>query len=528
MLILLTCFIQGAVFSQSCLPNGIWFSTQEEIDNFQTNYPNCTKIEGYASIGGFSSTKINNLNGLNVLTSIGGYLSISFNDSLTNLTGLENIDSIGGNFHMEDNPILSSIAGLINLTSIGGEVVIKENDSLISLSGLDNIDPQSVTDLTIIDNNSLSVCEAQGICHYFSNPGGVLTVYNNAIGCNNPPEIASNCGINLTCLPYGDYHFYTQSEIDNFPIDYTNCSEISGNVFIEGENIFDLNGLNIIDNTEGELSISKTSLLSLSGLDNLENIGGNLIIANNNSLVSLAGLSKLDSIGDAVIIERNDSLESLFGLDSLYFIGRDLLINENDALTTLDGLSNLISIAHRLLIRNNYNLSDINNLSSVTSIGGTLRITSNINLSSLLGLENIDPGSINGLKIYWNTSLSDCEVQSICDYLASPNGSIEIHNNEIGCNTKEEILEACIAHIPNNSEIDITIYPNPASTELHVSKTNEHEINQIRIYNQFGQKVLERNEVKSYIDITNLMNGIYIIEIVSDNTSIQKKLIIKK
>ena len=64
-------FLQIAIFSQPCLPEGITFSSQEEIDNFQNNYPNCTEIEGDVIIEG---TEITNLNGLNILNSIGGFL----------------------------------------------------------------------------------------------------------------------------------------------------------------------------------------------------------------------------------------------------------------------------------------------------------------------------------------------------------------------------------------------------------------------------------------------------------------------
>ena len=31
---------------QGCLPEGIAFTTQEQIDNFQTDYPGCTEIFG--------------------------------------------------------------------------------------------------------------------------------------------------------------------------------------------------------------------------------------------------------------------------------------------------------------------------------------------------------------------------------------------------------------------------------------------------------------------------------------------------
>jgi len=57
--------------SQPCLPEGIEFNTQEQIDNFQTNYPGCTEIMGTVLIEG---NNITNLDGLNGITAIGGYL----------------------------------------------------------------------------------------------------------------------------------------------------------------------------------------------------------------------------------------------------------------------------------------------------------------------------------------------------------------------------------------------------------------------------------------------------------------------
>ena len=57
-----------------CLAEGISFQSQTDVDNFQTNYPGCTEIEGDVTVFGNS---INNLNGLNVLNSIGGNLKIN-------------------------------------------------------------------------------------------------------------------------------------------------------------------------------------------------------------------------------------------------------------------------------------------------------------------------------------------------------------------------------------------------------------------------------------------------------------------
>ena len=61
--------------AQGCLPEGIYFGSQAQVDSFQINYPGCTKIEGNVSISQEAGNNpITNLNGLSVLTSIGGDL----------------------------------------------------------------------------------------------------------------------------------------------------------------------------------------------------------------------------------------------------------------------------------------------------------------------------------------------------------------------------------------------------------------------------------------------------------------------
>ena len=81
--------------AQGCLPEGITFTIQEQIDNFQTDYPGCTEIEGNLSITG---NDISNLNGLSVITSIGGNFQIGElyigNPLLTTLSGLNNLNRV--------------------------------------------------------------------------------------------------------------------------------------------------------------------------------------------------------------------------------------------------------------------------------------------------------------------------------------------------------------------------------------------------------------------------------------------------
>jgi hypothetical protein len=46
----LVLFLQATGFSQSCLPEGIVFQTQGQIDSFQINFPGCIHIEGGVTI----------------------------------------------------------------------------------------------------------------------------------------------------------------------------------------------------------------------------------------------------------------------------------------------------------------------------------------------------------------------------------------------------------------------------------------------------------------------------------------------
>ena len=124
-----------SVTAQSCLPEGITFTTQEQIDNFQTDYPGCTEIEGDVEING---ENITNLNGMLVLKSIGGELLIK-STSLVSLIGLDSITSIGKSLFIDSNFALTSLTGLSSLSSIDGNLLIEYNRSLLSIESLENL-----------------------------------------------------------------------------------------------------------------------------------------------------------------------------------------------------------------------------------------------------------------------------------------------------------------------------------------------------------------------------------------------------
>ncbi|NUQ23113.1 MAG: hypothetical protein HUU34_04120 [Saprospiraceae bacterium] len=81
--------------AQSCLPDGITFSIQAQVDQFPAMYPGCTTIEGEVYV---RPPGVTNLDSLIGLKSIGGDLVIDAN--LVSLHGLDSLESIGGNFWM--------------------------------------------------------------------------------------------------------------------------------------------------------------------------------------------------------------------------------------------------------------------------------------------------------------------------------------------------------------------------------------------------------------------------------------------
>ena len=400
---------QAELSSQSCLPEGITFSTQAQIDDFQINYPGCTQIEGFVFIAG--NENITNLNELNVIESIDGDLTFRNANALPNLMGLNNLTSIGGNLLIRDNDSLVSLSGLESLISIQGDLEIGVDDwpslgsnpLLISLSGLSNLNSIG-GGFGIVANYSLT--NFDGLTN-LKNIGGSLEIqYNSSLIDFSGMDSLSFIGNSL--MVYDNYSLVDFSGLKSL-------TSINGNVIIGGCELWKFSPW------------GNPSLTSLSGLDSVSSIAGNLHICANNDLINLSGLDNLTSIGGDLEIHLNDALASLTGLETLTSIGGSIRIGYfqeyygapcgNNSLTILSGLE------------------------GVTSIAGSLRVEENQALTSLSGLENIDAGSISYLRLTNNPSLGTCEVYSVCDYLSSHTAMISF--NASGCNSEEEIEARC-------------------------------------------------------------------------------------
>jgi hypothetical protein len=513
-------------FPTPCLPYGnYYFKSQEQIDSFQNDYPDCTTLNGLVSV---SSGNIQNLNGLNQVTTINGNLSLRAGNltnlnglaSLTsisgdlkmvtnykfiNMSGLENLNSIGGNFIIDNDYEceLINFSGLDTLTTIGGDFTIKSNSKLINFSGLERlrsiggaflatnniklttlsgleglthvknininnnqelidisslgqISPDTLINLSITNNTLLNFCGIPSICEYLASPNGVVDVYNNSTECMDIPHIAASCGISLPCLPFGNYNFTDQAQIDNFSNDFPDCTEIFGNMSITGT-ITNLNGLHNITTIYGNLILSNLNVSDLNGLDNLISVGGDLKISDCN-------------------------VENLVNLSNLTYVGKILSINYNHNLTSLEGLEGIDVFGHA-------------------------------------------PDEID---LYNNPNLSFCAIESICNYLNIPGGCYFYASfNATGCKSENEVRALCgpVGIVETNPGDGFVIFPNPADDKLQFINQNGSVIREVRIYNQIGQLVYS-NVLSETIDISKLKPGLFIVELITDASMIRKKIIV--
>lgn len=345
----------------------------------------------------------------------------------------------------------------------------------------------------------------------------------------------------------------SQDQIDNFKIQYPNCSQIEGYVSINGDDITDLAGLDNLTSIGGHFLIHGNGMLSsLSGLENLTTVSGYLNISNNDLLLNLNGLENLTNVfGYQLNISYNDALINLTEWENLHYLEGSVVLAQNSSLNNLNGLNYIDSIGNHLILSNNYNLVDITALENVTSIGGkleikkcnslidltglnnissingSLEIIENNSLENLSGIDSINAETISDLVINFNPLLSYCHVKSICDYIFSPNGDLSIHSNSPGCNNYVEVEDACTVSTNEvYGENAFLIYPNPTNSRFNFAST-DLLILELNIYNKFGQKVHSEFRPENTVDVSLINPGLYIIEFVTSKTRFNEKLIIR-
>ncbi|MEO1652084.1 MAG: hypothetical protein AAFU64_00945, partial [Bacteroidota bacterium] len=270
----------------------------------------------------------------------------------------------------------------------------------------------------------------------------------------------------------------TQEEVNAF-----NCTEIQGDLFITGT-VTDLFPLSTLTRVTGNIIVRDADqLYSLDGLQQLEFIGGDLTIRDNDNFgIPLSAAVERDDrfafteIGGSLSLFNNPNLLQVEGFRNLEKIGGFMDIFLNGSLDFLSGFDNLKSIGQGpsgsgLQIVSNNSLNDLQGLQSLESIAGHLNISTNDqlrNISDLAQLQSIGTRSDGeSISIRFNERLDDC--CSIATLIPNAPGTINIEGNASNCASLAALENAC---------------PDPANQVFLVNAQTNQDIQELKEGNQ--------------------------------------------
>ena len=192
------------------------------------------------------------------------------------------------------------------------------------------------------------------------------------------------------------YSFKNQDQVDSFKTDYPDCDVIPY-LTIKGDNISNLDGLSNIKAVEHDVDIGPGNfgLVSLSGLNNLLYVYGDINISNNVSLTNINGFQRLYGVRHLNIL-NNSKLAQITAMPNLWSVKAGIAIISSENLTAINGTFSSLSV-----IGQDFSGDDGDGLTigdtSLTSLKAfsqlrdvtRLYLDRNISLKSLDGLQNI-------------------------------------------------------------------------------------------------------------------------------------------
>lgn len=75
--------------------------------------------------------------------------------------------------------------------------------------------------------------------------------------------------------------------------------------------------------------------------------------------------------------------------------------------------------------------------------------------------------------------------------------------------------------------LDFKLYPNPAIGGMVNITTKDNAIKQIAVYDVFGKVVLTDKISRNMLNISQLIPGVYMLQVTENNKTITRKLVVK-
>jgi Flp pilus assembly pilin Flp len=187
--------------------------------------------------------------------------------------------------------------------------------------------------------------------------------------------------------------------------------------------------------------------------------------------------------------------------------------------------------------------NDINGEAAYDLSGGTVSLSLDGSIVAIGAIYNTGiTGTYSGhVRIYKNISSVWTQIGSDIDGEAtnnfsgaglalSPDSSVvaigAIFNSDNGIDSghvRVYDLTSLLSLEDNVVSKNFTVYPNPVKEQLHLQLSNSLEFKNVKIYNGFGQNILE--SIKTTINLSSLSTGIYFVLIETNQGKAVKKII---
>ncbi|WP_374676581.1 T9SS type A sorting domain-containing protein [Flavobacterium sp. NRK1] len=214
------------------------------------------------------------------------------------------------------------------------------------------------------------------------------------------------------------------------------------------------------------------------------------------------------------------------------YVFRAELINGNNCIATSDAA--MLTVTNILeAVNDDFSTSPI--IEGTAGIAGDVTANDLFNSLPVNDMDIIisitDDGGLTGVTVDndGNIMIPDTATEgtytiiySICDV-----------NNSTNCSTAEVIIVvSALSGTDEFREIKLTLYPNPATTEVFIKIPDFSGYNNLKVavYDLHGRLVKENHLTSELegIDVTNLESGVYLFNITSDTGKVTKRVIIDK
>jgi len=156
----------------------------------------------------------------------------------------------------------------------------------------------------------------------------------------------------------------------------------------------------------------------------------------------------------------------------------------------------------------NWNITNVTNMNNIF-FGATLSTTNYDHI--LIGWESQTPK--NGLSFHAGNS-------DYCNGVSARNSLI----NTFGWTIMDGDLDCTLAISENIYEKDLVLSPNPTSDFININ-FNDLEVKKVKVYSIQGRFINEYVIIDNRIDVRNLVDGVYLLQLITDNYIVSKKII---